>query len=80
MRKIVTVAAGLVAAVGIASGSAGAQPDAQGPVGLTARATGNGTVLTGMPLKFRVDDFEFPVVAEQSSLAVRIPGQHRWWK
>ncbi|MFI9408195.1 hypothetical protein [Nocardia gamkensis] len=88
MRKFVTVAAGLVAAVGITSGSAGAQPDTQGPVGFTARATdtqsivetdagslvveegvfkvesGDGTVLTGMPLTFRVDDFEFPIAAD----------------
>ncbi|MBF6191884.1 hypothetical protein U3653_10480 [Nocardia sp. CDC186] len=88
MRKIVTVAAGLVAAVGIASGSAGAQPEAEDAVGFTARATdtqsiittdagsmvvedgvfkvkaANGTVLTGMPLTFRVDDFEFPIAAE----------------
>ncbi|MFI6364215.1 hypothetical protein ACIBG0_15855 [Nocardia sp. NPDC050630] len=88
MRKIVAVAAGLVAAVGIAAGTAGAQPDSEGAVGFTAYATdtqsivktdggdmvvedgvfkikaSNGTVLTGMPLKFRVDDFEFPIVAD----------------
>ncbi|WP_280341324.1 hypothetical protein [Nocardia abscessus] len=88
MRKIVAVAAGLVAAVGIASGSAGAQPDSDDAVDFTAYATdtqsivttdagsmvveegvfkvkaANGSVLTGMPLKFRVDDFEFPIVAD----------------
>ncbi|WP_043724211.1 hypothetical protein [Nocardia asiatica] len=88
MRKIVAVAAGLVAAVGIASGSAGAQPDSDDAVDFTAYATdtqsivttdagsmvveegvfkvkaANGTVLTGMPLKFRVDEFEFPIVAD----------------
>ncbi|MEV4233992.1 hypothetical protein ACIBJI_13005 [Nocardia sp. NPDC050408] len=88
MRKIVAAAAGLVAAVGIAAGTAGAQPDGDEAVGFTAAATdtqtiietdagamvvedgvfkikaSNGTVLTGMPLKFRVDDFEFPIVAD----------------
>ncbi|MFE9323601.1 hypothetical protein ACIHDR_19815 [Nocardia sp. NPDC052278] len=88
MRKIVAVAAGLVAAVGIAAGTAGAQPESDEAVGFTAYATdtqsivktdggsmviednvfkikaSNGTVLTGMPLKFRVDDFEFPIVAD----------------
>src|SRR5262245_56521605 len=88
MRKIVAVAAGLVAAVGIAAGTAGAQTDGDEAVGFTAYATdtqsivktdggsmviednvfkikaSNGTVLTGMPLKFRVDDFEFPIVAD----------------
>ena len=92
MRKIVTVTAGLVAAVGIASGSAGAAPPAQHPaqpaVGFTAHATdtqsivttdagsmvvqngifkvkaANGTVVAGMPLTFRVDDFEFPIAAD----------------
>ncbi|WP_039798560.1 hypothetical protein [Nocardia araoensis] len=88
MRKIVTVAAGLAAAVGIASGSAGAQPGVDDAVGFTAHATdtqsiittdagsmvvedgvfkvkaANGTVLTGMPLTFRVDDFEFPIAAD----------------
>ncbi|MGW4094633.1 hypothetical protein ACWEH3_32930, partial [Nocardia sp. NPDC004718] len=88
MRKIVTVAAGLVAAVGIASGSAGAQPGADDAVGFTAHATdtqsivttdagsmvvedglfkikaANGAVLAGMPLTFRVDEFEFPIAAE----------------
>ncbi|WP_330253486.1 hypothetical protein OG874_02405 [Nocardia sp. NBC_00565] len=88
MRKIVAAAAGLVAAVGIAAGTAGAQPDGDEAVGFTASATdtqtiiktdagamvvedgvfkvkaSNGTVLTGMPLKFRVDDFEFPIAAD----------------
>src|SRR5262245_23058692 len=92
MRKIVTVTAGLVAAVGIASGSAGAAPPAQHPaqpaVGFTAHATdtqsivttdagsmvvqngivkvkaANGTVVAGMPLTFRVDDFVFPIAAD----------------
>ncbi|MFI9508637.1 hypothetical protein [Nocardia sp. NPDC052566] len=88
MRKIVAVAAGLAAAVGIAAGTAGAQPENESAVGFTAAATdtqtiiktdagamviedeifkikaSNGTVLTGMPLKFRLDDFEFPIVAE----------------
>ncbi|MEV6324108.1 hypothetical protein AB0M45_23405 [Nocardia sp. NPDC051787] len=88
MRKIVAVAAGLVAAVGIASGAAGAQPETEDAVDFTAYATDtqsivttdagsmvvedgvfkvkavNGTVLTGMPLKFRVDDFEFPIAAD----------------
>ncbi|MEV6139622.1 hypothetical protein AB0L63_26955 [Nocardia sp. NPDC051990] len=88
MSKIVTVAAGLVVAVGIACGSAGAQPEADDAVGFTAHATdtqsivetdagamvvedgvfkikaADGAVLTGMPLKFRVDDFEFPIAAD----------------
>ncbi|MEV5652369.1 hypothetical protein AB0L57_29325 [Nocardia sp. NPDC052254] len=88
MRKIVTVAAGLVAAIGMASGSAGAQSGADDAVGFTAHATdtqsivttdsgsmvvedgvfkikaANGSVLTGMPLQFRVDEFEFPIVAD----------------
>ncbi|WP_433679848.1 hypothetical protein [Nocardia sp. CA-119907] len=88
MRKIVAAAAGLVAAVGIAAGTAGAQPEGADAVGFTAAATdtqsiiktdagamvvedgvfeikaSNGTVLTGMPLKFRVDDFEFPIAAD----------------
>ncbi|MEV6138367.1 hypothetical protein AB0L63_20345, partial [Nocardia sp. NPDC051990] len=47
MRKIVTVAAGLVAAVGIASGSAGAQPgDEGGAVGFTANATDTQSIVT----------------------------------
>ncbi|MGQ4615661.1 hypothetical protein [Nocardia sp. R7R-8] len=88
MRKIIAVASGLVAAVAVASGSAGAQPGSDDAVDFTAYATDtqsiittdagsmvvedgvfkikavNGTVLTGMPLKFRVDDFEFPIVAD----------------
>ncbi|MEV4124050.1 hypothetical protein [Nocardia sp. NPDC049707] len=89
MRKIVTLAAGLVAAVGIASGSAGAEPGGEdGAVGFTANATdtqsivttdagsmvveegifkiksAGGTTLAGMPLTFRVDDFEFPIAAD----------------
>ncbi|MEU7768170.1 hypothetical protein AB0B25_24045 [Nocardia sp. NPDC049190] len=89
MRKFVAVTAGLVAAVGIASGTAGAQPVADdSPVGFTANATesqsiiktdagsmvieddifkikaANGTTLAGMPLTFRVDDFEFPIAAD----------------
>ncbi|NKY43807.1 hypothetical protein [Nocardia cerradoensis] len=88
MRKFVTVTAGLVAAVGIASGSAGAEPAAKDGIGFTAHATDTGTVvttdggsmvvengvfeikaadgsvLTGMPLTVRVDDFEFPIAAE----------------
>jgi hypothetical protein len=46
MRKIVTVAAGLVAAVGIASGSAGAQPGAEEAVGFTAHATDTQSIIT----------------------------------
>ncbi|WP_433725799.1 hypothetical protein ACQP0C_31355 [Nocardia sp. CA-129566] len=88
MRKIVAAAAGLVAAVGIAAGTAGAQPEGADAVGFIAATTdtqtiintdagamvvedgvfeikaSNGTVLTGMPLKFRVDDFEFPIAAD----------------
>ncbi|MEV4128093.1 hypothetical protein [Nocardia sp. NPDC049707] len=89
MRKIVSLAAGLVAAVGIASGSAGAEPGVEdGAVGFTANATDTqsivttdagsmvveegifkiksvgGTTLAGMPLTFRVDDFEFPIAAD----------------
>ncbi|WP_433734672.1 hypothetical protein ACQP0C_27605 [Nocardia sp. CA-129566] len=88
MRKIVTVAAGLAAAVSVASGSAGAQPDTEGAVDFTAYATdtqsivttnagsmivedgvlkiraANGAALAGLPLTFRVDDFEFPIVAD----------------
>ncbi|MFF7944804.1 hypothetical protein ACFZC5_34360 [Nocardia gamkensis] len=87
MRKMVAVAAGLVAAVAVVSGGAVAQPETE-EVNFTARATdtqsiittdvgsmviedgvfkikaANGTVLTGMPLRFRVDDFEFPIAAE----------------
>ncbi|WP_433209172.1 hypothetical protein ACQP1G_38625 [Nocardia sp. CA-107356] len=87
MSKFVGVAAGLVTAVGIASGAAGAQPS-DGAVEFTAHATdtqsiittdagslvvedgvfeikaANGTVLAGTPLKFRVDDFEFPIAAD----------------
>ncbi|MGY4099718.1 hypothetical protein ACW2Q0_09185 [Nocardia sp. R16R-3T] len=87
MRKIIAVASGLVAAVAVASGSAGAQPGTEDAVDFTAYATDtqsivttdagsmvvengvfeikavDGTVLTGMPLTFRVDDFEFPIAA-----------------
>ncbi|WP_433208836.1 hypothetical protein ACQP1G_26425 [Nocardia sp. CA-107356] len=88
MRKFVTVTAGLVTAVGIASGPVGAQPAPEGAVDFAAYATdtqssittdvgsmvveegvfkikaASGAVLTGMPLKFRVDDFEFPIAAD----------------
>ncbi|MEU6191938.1 hypothetical protein [Nocardia sp. NPDC047038] len=87
MRKIVTVAAGLVITLGISSGSASAQAD-DSAVAFTASATssqsivqtdagsmvveegmfeiksGDGITLAGMPLAFRVDDFEFPIVAD----------------
>ncbi|WP_062993941.1 hypothetical protein [Nocardia anaemiae] len=87
MRKFV-VAAGLVAALGVASGPAGAQPAPDETVGFTAHATdthsivttdsgslvaedgvfkvktANGSTVAGMPLRFRVDDFEFPIVAD----------------
>ncbi|MFI9635978.1 hypothetical protein ACIHAX_25140 [Nocardia sp. NPDC051929] len=99
MRKIVAVAAGLVAAVGIAAGSAGAQPGSEDAVDFTAYATdtqsivttdagsmvvedglfkikaANGAVLTGMPLKFRVDDFEFPIVADISDRTATLTPQ-----
>ncbi|MGW4126327.1 hypothetical protein [Nocardia sp. NPDC004711] len=88
MRKSVAVAASLVAAVGVVSGSAGAQPAADEAVGFTAHATdtqsvvmtdagslvvedgvfkvkaANGAVVAGMPLRFRMDDFEFPIAAD----------------
>ncbi|MEV6326041.1 hypothetical protein AB0M45_33475 [Nocardia sp. NPDC051787] len=89
MRKVMTVAAGLVVAVGIASGSAGAAPSGDdGAVGFTAKATDTQSIITtdagsmvvedgvfkiktsqgatvaGMPLTFRVDDFEFPIAAD----------------
>ncbi|WP_433603591.1 hypothetical protein ACQPXH_26825 [Nocardia sp. CA-135953] len=89
MRKFVTVAAGLAVTVGIASGSAVAQPAGDdGAVAFTAHATdtqsivttdlgsmvveegifkikaANGTTVAGMPLKFRVDDFEFPIAVD----------------
>ncbi|WP_433685590.1 hypothetical protein [Nocardia sp. CA-119907] len=35
----------------------------------------DGTVLTGMPLKFRVDDFEFPIVAEIAGRTARLTPQ-----
>ncbi|MEV6320837.1 hypothetical protein AB0M45_06500 [Nocardia sp. NPDC051787] len=100
MRKIVTVAAGLVVALSIASGSAGAQADGNdGAVGFTASATdsqsivqidagsmvvedgifkiksGDGTTLAGMPLTFRVDDFEFPIVADIASRTATLTPQ-----
>ncbi|MFE3002684.1 hypothetical protein ACFXG4_47950 [Nocardia sp. NPDC059246] len=100
MKKFVAVAAGVVAAVGIASGSAGAQPAADGVVDFTARATdtqsiitsqagsmvvedgvfkvkaANGTVLTGMPLRFRVDDFEFPIAADIAGRSATLTPQY----
>ncbi|MFI6369044.1 hypothetical protein ACIBG0_40780 [Nocardia sp. NPDC050630] len=99
MRKIVAVAAGLIAAIGIVSSSAGAQPETEEAVGFTAHATDtqsavtadvgsmvvesgvfkikavNGTVLTGMPLKFRVDDFEFPIAADIAGRTVTLTPQ-----
>ncbi|WP_137352916.1 hypothetical protein [Nocardia farcinica] len=104
MRKIVAVAAGLVTACGIASGTAGAAPSQDGIVDFTAHATDSqtiigidegaivvedsvlkikdaaGTVLTGMPLAFRIDEFEFPIAAEISgrtaTLTPRIDREH----
>ncbi|MGW4126100.1 hypothetical protein [Nocardia sp. NPDC004711] len=100
MKKFVAVAAGVVAAVGIASGSAGAQPAADGAVDFTARATdtqslitseagsmvvedgvfkvkaANGTVLTSMPLRFRVDDFEFPIAADIAGRSATLTPQY----
>ncbi|WP_069164128.1 hypothetical protein [Nocardia altamirensis] len=87
MRKIVAVAAGLTAAVGIAAGTVAAQPGSSEAVEFTANATDtqtiiktvggsmdvedgvfkikatDGTVLAGTELKFRVDEFEFPIAA-----------------
>ncbi|MFG1795983.1 hypothetical protein [Nocardia sp. NPDC049149] len=88
MRKIVAVAAGLTAAVGIAAGTVAAQPGSSEAVEFTANATDtqtiiqtvggsmdvengafkikatDGTVLAGTELKFRLDDFEFPIAAD----------------
>nr|WP_067865128.1 hypothetical protein [Nocardia shimofusensis] len=99
MRKIVAVAAGLVAACGIASGTAGAAPSGDGIVDFTAHATDtqsiisidegalvvedsalkikavDGSVLAGMPLSFRIDDFEFPIAAEIADRTVTLTPQ-----
>ncbi|MGI5222022.1 hypothetical protein [Nocardia sp. CA-290969] len=91
VRKFAATSALLIAALGVATGSAHADPaSAPAPVGFTAQAVGDrsvittdagsmvveedtfkiksadGTVLAGTPLKFRLDDFELPILAEIS--------------
>ncbi|WP_054811516.1 hypothetical protein [Nocardia arizonensis] len=85
--KLTATAALLIAALGIAAGSATAAPEAES-VNFTAQATdsqtlittdsgsmdvengvfkikaANGTTVAGTELKFRLDDFEFPIAAD----------------
>jgi hypothetical protein len=91
MRKFAATSAMLIAALGIAAGTANAAPapaPANGAVNYKATTTktstiiktdagsmdvengvfkikaANGTTLAGTQLKFRVDDFEFPIAAD----------------
>ncbi|MEV6340601.1 hypothetical protein AB0M12_38510 [Nocardia vinacea] len=100
MKKVMTVAAGLVTAVGIATGSAGAAPNGDdGAIGFTANATATesiittdagsmvveddafkikssqGATLADMPLKFRVDEFEFPIAADIAGRTAKLTPQ-----
>ncbi|MEV5646745.1 hypothetical protein AB0L57_00710 [Nocardia sp. NPDC052254] len=109
MRKIVGVAAGMIATVGITGGAATAAPPADGgAVGVSAHATESqsvitidrgtfgiddnvfevkapdGRVLAGMPLSFRIDDFEFPITpaisGDTATLTPRIDREHATYK
>ncbi|MFC8043378.1 hypothetical protein [Nocardia sp. NPDC057353] len=64
MRKIVAVAAGLVAACGIATGSAGAAPAGDGTVDFTAHATETQSVIS-------ID--EGSLVVEDAALKIKAP-------
>ncbi|QBS45040.1 hypothetical protein [Nocardia sp. CS682] len=99
MRKIVAVAAGVAAAVGIATGTAAAQPAEDEAINFTAEAVNqtsiiktdagsmvvedgvfkikaaNGDVVAGTPLKFRVDEFEFPIAANISDRTATLTPQ-----
>ncbi|MBB5916152.1 hypothetical protein BJY24_005064 [Nocardia transvalensis] len=73
MRKIVTVTAGLVAAVGITSGSAGAQPAADEGVGFTARATDTQSIVTTDAGSLVVEDGVFKVEAADGTVLAGTP-------
>nr|WP_067658215.1 hypothetical protein [Nocardia harenae] len=64
MRKIVAVAAGLVAACGIASGTAGAAPAGDGTVDFTAHATDTQSIIS-------ID--EGSLVVEDAALKIKAP-------
>ncbi|MGV9676937.1 hypothetical protein ACWDSJ_16805 [Nocardia sp. NPDC003482] len=88
MRKFAAASTLVVAALGVAAGTAGAAPADNGVVNYKATATetatiittdagsldvedgvfkikaADGSVLAGTELKFRVDDFEFPIAAQ----------------
>lgn len=89
MRNLAATATMLIAALGVAAGTAAADPvAADAPINFTAESTdtqaivsldagsivveddalkikaANGNVVAGTPLKFRLDDFEFPIAAD----------------
>ncbi|MBF6207391.1 hypothetical protein IU483_25370 [Streptomyces gardneri] len=73
MRKIVTVAAGLVAAVGIASASAGAQPGAEEAVGFTAHATDTQSIITTDAGSMVVEEGVFKIKAANGDVLTGTP-------
>ncbi|WP_069161483.1 hypothetical protein [Nocardia altamirensis] len=100
MRNLAATAITLIAALGVAAGTAGADPAAdQGAVNFTAEAVdttsviktdagsmvvedgvfkikaANGTTVAGSELKFRVDEFEFPIVADISGRTASLTPQ-----
>ncbi|MBF6543501.1 hypothetical protein [Nocardia brasiliensis] len=89
MRNLAATATMLIAALGVAAGTAAADPAAaDAPINFTAETTdtqaivsldagsivvedgalkikaANGNVVAGTPLKFRLDEFEFPIAAD----------------
>ncbi|MGX1763059.1 hypothetical protein ACWIG5_40260 [Streptomyces lydicus] len=89
MRNLAATATMLIAALGVAAGTAAADPAAaDAPINFTAESTdtqaivsldagsivvedgalkikaANGNVVAGTPLKFRLDEFEFPIAAD----------------
>ncbi|MGN2637744.1 hypothetical protein ACTD5D_16415 [Nocardia takedensis] len=73
MRKIVAVAAGLVAACGIATGAAGAAPAADGAVGFTAHATDTQSIITIDAGALVVEDATLKIKASDGTVVAGAP-------